>query len=129
MSDDVRFPNAPLGPPTTVRFHPDAAAERDAVATSDKREYMALVTAVEKLKALGPELPFPHSSSIKGAAGAGLRELRPRSGQSRTRAIYRRFADIIVVLAIGPEAEVDKKGFNAAVRAAVARAAQIEVDQ
>jgi hypothetical protein len=73
--------------------------------------------AVEKLIALGPQLPFPHQSSVRGA-GEGLRELRPRGGRSPWRAIYRREGDAFWIGAVGPEAEADPHGFDRAVRAA-----------
>jgi hypothetical protein len=44
--------------------------------------------AVDKLRELGPHLPFPHASAVRGNEGAGLRELRPRAGRSPWRAIY-----------------------------------------
>ncbi len=105
-------------------LHPHAVVERAALPDRERR---ALDTAIEKLKALGPELPFPHSSAVQGVAGGNRRELRPRGGRSAVRAIYCRFGNAIVILAIGPEALVDRRGFSAAVAAAVARAAEIEV--
>ena len=72
--------------------------------------------AVEKLASLGPALPYPHQSDVRGAVG--LRELRPRGGRSPWRAFYRRAGDEFIVAAIGPEAKSDPKGFSRAVRAA-----------
>lgn len=73
--------------------------------------------AFEKLEALGIRLPFPHQSDVRGAEG--IRELRPRGGRSRWRAFYRRIGDAMVIGAVGPEAEVDRRGFRRAVRLAV----------
>ncbi len=44
------------------------------------KERVAVMHAVEKLAAVGPALPFPHQSNVKGAER--LRELRARSGRS-----------------------------------------------
>ena len=72
--------------------------------------------AMEKLEALGPNLPYPHSSDVQGAGG--IRELRPRAGRSPWRAFYRRIGDEMVIGSIGPEAEANPTGFTRAVRAA-----------
>jgi hypothetical protein len=61
-------------------------------------EQLALDHAVGKLAAVGPALPYPHQSAVK--VGQGLRELRPRGGRSRWRALY------------------DRRGFDWAVRMA-----------
>jgi hypothetical protein len=50
-------------------------------------EKAALINAEAKLAALGPGLPYPHSSAVQGADR--LRELRPRGGRSPWRALYR----------------------------------------
>lgn len=52
-------------------------------------EARAVMTAVAKLEAFGDQLGAPHSSQVKGSR-AGIRELRPRSGRSPWRALYRR---------------------------------------
>ena len=51
-----------------------------------------MMTAVAKLEAFGDQLGAPHTSQVKGSQ-AGIRELRPRSGRSPWRALYRRVAD------------------------------------
>jgi hypothetical protein len=66
---------------------------------ADRQERFAIFTAVEKLRAVGPDLPYPHSSAVKGSAAA-VRELRPRAGRSAYRPLYRRFGNFLVVLAI-----------------------------
>lgn len=83
--------------------------------------------AFEKLEVYGDQLPFPHSSRVKGAAQ--LRELRPRAGQSPWRAFYRRVGDTLVIGAIGPEAHVDPRGFGHAIRAAEARLTRLEQER
>ena len=90
-----------------VKYHPDAEAEYAALGF---REALAVDSAVEKLKSLGPKLPYPHSSAVQGADR--LRELRPRGGRSPTRALYRQVGDEFVIGAIGPEAEHERRGFE-----------------
>lgn len=80
--------------------------------------------AVEKLQALGPDLPFPHQSAVRGERG--LRELRPRSGRSPWRATFARVGDILVILAVGPEAQVNRRGFDRAVGNATRRLGEID---
>src|SRR5664280_2702187 len=84
----------------------------------------ALIHAVEKLEAFGPQLGYPHTSAVQGFTG--LRELRPRAGRSPWRALYRRVSDVFVLAAVGPEAQSDQRGFDRAARQAVARLAEIE---
>jgi hypothetical protein len=81
---------------------------------------------MKKLEAIGPALPFPHSSAVK--IGTNLRELRPRAGNSPWRAFYRQFGQQFVIGAIGPEADNDPKGFKKAVRAAEERLDEVEED-
>lgn len=75
-----------------------------------------MLHVAEKLEAEGARLSYPHSRSVQGEDGKGLWELRPRSGRSRWRPIYRQVAPgAFLILAIGPEAEIDRAGFDAAV--------------
>ncbi len=83
-----------------------------------------MLHAVEKLGAVGPALPFPHQSNIQGVTG--LRELRPRAGRSPWRGFYAQIGETFVISAIGPEANVDPRGFKWALRVATARLAEIE---
>jgi hypothetical protein len=78
-----------------------------------------------KLEAFGDQLGAPHSSQVKGSH-AGIRELRPRAGRSPWRVLYRRLGVTMVILAIGPEAEHDRRGFDRAVRLAEERLKEIE---
>ena len=87
-------------------------------------ERRAVMSAVAKLEAFGDQLGAPHTSQVKGSR-AGIRELRPRAGRSAWRALYRRVAGRLVVLAVGPEAEHDKRGFDRAVRLAEERLREI----
>ena len=88
-------------------------------------ERNAMMTAVAKLEAFGDQLGAPHTSQVKGSQ-AGIRELRPRSGRSTWRALYRRVADGMVILAVGPEAVRDRRRFDRAVRLAEERLKEIE---
>lgn len=53
-------------------------------------------------------------------------KLRPRAGRSRMRPLYGRAGDAFVIVAIGPEALIDRRGFDRAVRVARQRLAEIE---
>jgi hypothetical protein len=85
----------------------------------------AVMNAVAKLEAFGDQLGAPHTSQVKGSR-SGVRELRPRAGRSPWRVLYRRVADAMVVLAVGPEAEHDRRGFERAVRRAEERLKEIK---
>jgi hypothetical protein len=95
---------------------PEADDERRSLA---RNERLALDNAIEKLKAIGDQLDYPHSSNVRCAQR--LRELRPRGGRSPWRALYRRVGAVFVIAAIGPEAQVDSRGFDRAVVAAEQR--------
>ena len=80
-----------------VVYLPEAESERLVL---PKVERNALIHAVEKLEAFGPQLGYPHTSAVQGFTG--LRELRPRAGRSPWRALYRRVSDVFVLAAVGP---------------------------
>ncbi len=105
-----------------VDWDQDAYGEVMRLPTAERR---AVMNAVAKLEVFGDQLGSPHTSQVKGS-GAGIRELRPRSGRSPWRALYRCLGDGLVVLAIGPEARQDKRGFDRAVRLAEDRLKEIE---
>jgi hypothetical protein len=115
------------GPPYRAVWHPEAEAERDA--SWPPEETVAMLHAVQKLEAMGPRLGSPHSSAVQGDVGQGLRELRPRAGRGRWRPIYRRVSpSTFVILAVAREAQINSRGFDAAVRRAVERFGQLELD-
>ncbi|MGI8552868.1 MAG: type II toxin-antitoxin system RelE/ParE family toxin [Dehalococcoidia bacterium] len=87
-------------------------------------ERVALDRAVDKLAAFGLQLPFPHQSNVLGSAG--LRELRPRAGRSRWRALYRHSGDVFLIAAVGPEGEADPRGFDRSVASALQRLQEVE---
>lgn len=104
-----------------VHFHPAARAKLDSLPAPERR---AMDHAVEKLQALGAQLPFPHATRVRGAGT--LFELRPRAGRSQWRAFYRQVGAAMVIAAIGPEATVDASGFARAVKVAQQRLNALE---
>jgi hypothetical protein len=112
-------------PPYQVVWHPDADAELRLAPVADQ---VAMLHAAQKLSAEGPNLRFPHQSAVHGDEGKGLRELRPRSGRSVWRPLYRRVGDIYVIVAVAPEAQVDSAGFAAAGNRGNERLAALEDD-
>jgi hypothetical protein len=108
-----------------VKWHPKAQVEKQAIA--EAKERVAIAHVIEKLQVDGPTLRSPHQSAVMGDGGLGLRELRPRRGRSRWRPIYRRIEEgLFAILAIGPEAEIDKAGYQRAVRSAKQRLKRLE---
>lgn len=108
-----------------VAWHPKALDEKSAI--NDAAERVAIAHVIEKLEVDGPALRSPHQSGVMGEEGSGLRELRPRRGRSRWRAIYRRADEtLFAILAIGPEAEIDKAGYARAVGLAKQRLKRLE---
>lgn len=108
-----------------VELLPEAAEEAAALPS---RERAALTNALQKLKAIGEPLGYPHTSAVKGA-DLPLRELRPRAGHSPWRAFYGSVGDSLVVAAVGPEAEQDPRGFERAVKRALERLAAREAEE
>jgi hypothetical protein len=96
------------------------AEARQELRSLPQHERAAMYAAFDTLAEIGDRLAAPHSSAIQGVE-ATLRELRPRAGRSPWRAFYRRIGTEIVVGAIGPEAQVDPRGFRRAVSAALGR--------
>lgn len=97
------------GEPETwvVDFDSDAVIDFEDVKSRGERK--AVFNVVDKLRALGPDLPSPHMKSLKGKTD--LFELRPKQGASAVRPIYARFSTRFVVLAVAP----NKRGFDRAV--------------
>lgn len=98
----------------------DAAALKEMlVAIKSKEEKRALLNAIDKLEALGEQLVPPHMKPLSGDVAAGLRELRPRQGNSDWRPIYMRIgAKAYVILAVGRHDEFEKLLARAQARAA-----------
>jgi hypothetical protein len=108
-----------------VAWHPKALDEKNAI--EDAAERVAIAHVIEKLEVVGPVLQSPHQSGVMGEEGSGLRELRPRRGRSRWRPLYRRADEtLFAILAVGPEAEIDKAGYAKAVRLAKQRLKRLE---
>lgn len=107
----------------TVKYLAEAEAERNALPAAER---IAIQHAVEKLQALGPRLPFPHSADAR--ASARCRELRPRAGRCPWRPLYTRAGQIFVIAAIAPDGETDPRGFARACAEADERLAKLEDD-
>ena len=110
--------SAPELRPRVVIYDPDAVDEFVTVVKS-KDGHRAILNAVRKLRELGERLEPPHMKPLQGAGAAGLRELRPKQGQSDWRAIYHRTGSAYVILAIDRHAN-----FAALVARAQSRAAR-----
>ena len=104
---------------------PDPAfdVEVAALTRSDRRAAEAVRHAVQVLAQAEGRIGYPWTSAVRGASG--LRELRPRSGRSRHRVLYRRHGEAILLLALAPEASADPRGFAQAVGHAQDRADRI----
>ncbi len=108
-----------------IKWHPQAVKEWEEI--DDVGETAAILRVTEKLEVDGPALAYPHQSAVMGKGGSGLRELRPRRGSSRWRPIYRRIEGrLFAILAVGPEAGIDRPGYDRAVRAARQRLDRLE---
>lgn len=94
--------------PRRVVVLPAARTEVEALPVAER---VAVEKAIQKLQLGGETLGFPHTSAVRGVDEM-LRELRPRRGRSRWRALYRRIGPELVVAAIVPEAESDPRGFR-----------------
>jgi hypothetical protein len=108
----------------TVLYLPQAQVERSKLPA---RERVAVDRAVEKLEALGAQLPYPHSSHVQQADN--LRELRPRGGNSPWRALYRKIGDVFVIAAVCPEAQQDRRKFDRGCDDAADRLAELEAGE
>src|SRR5437879_396649 len=97
------------------------AAHQELAAIPDARERAHVLRALNKLEQFGVKLSFPWTSHVQGT---DLWELRPLAGRSRWRAIYKRVGDALRVAAIGPDAKVDRRGFDASVKRADTRLSQ-----
>jgi hypothetical protein len=112
-------------PAWEVRWHPKALEEKRAI--DDVNEKVAIDHVIEKLQIDGVALKSPHQSAVMGEEGSGLRELRPRRGRSRWRPLYRQFGErLFAILAVAPESEIDKRGYDGGVRAAKRRLSALE---
>lgn len=108
-----------------VAWHPKALDEKNAIV--EVAERVAIAHVIEKLEVDGPNLKSPHQSGVMGEEGSGLRELRPRRGRSRWRPLYRRADEaLFAILAIGPEAGINKTGYAKAVCVAKQRLKRLE---
>jgi hypothetical protein len=107
-----------------VPSHPEYDAESDDLRRRAPREHRALMAAEAKLRVLGRQLGYPHSSAIVGSSGVALREPRPRRGDSPWRALYA-VSPELVLLAVTREAQHSGRDFRAAVERAARRHAAL----
>lgn len=102
-----------------VTYHDAAVVEYAAL--RDARQRKGILTVASFLRELGPKLVEPHSKALAGTRK--LRELRPGGGRVPVRSLYAQVSDRqFVILAIGPESQVDPRGFKSAVQRAQNRA-------
>lgn len=104
-----------------VVYLPEAEQERDKLPGNERA---ALYNAVRKLQSIGPALGYPHTSAVRGMPG--LRELRPRRGNSPWRGLYCQVGETFVIASVGPEADHDPQGFRRACTAAQTRLAGLK---
>lgn len=104
-----------------VLYHPEAEAELSKLPGNERA---AVSNAVRKLEAIGPDLPYPHSSAVVQADR--LRELRPRRGSSPWRAIYRQVGEAFVIASVCPEAKQSPRGFSRGCGDAESRLTELE---
>ena len=104
-----------------VVYHPEYETEWRNLPPSEK---VALASAVEKLQ-VDSQLGFPHTSLVRGSI-SGIRELRPRRGRSQWRGLYRRVGDVVVMLAVAPEAMIDQRAFSRALAEAERRLGEVK---
>jgi hypothetical protein len=83
--------------------------------------------AVDKLKALGLALPYPHSSNVQG--WEDLRELRPQGRQEPVAAALPAGRRRVRHRCDRPGGEKDKRGFDRACQHAIDRLAELEGDE
>src|SRR3954454_4874717 len=91
-----------------------------------KLERAAVIRAVEKLEAFGPQMGYPHTSAARGHAG--LREVRRRAGRSPWRIRYHRVGPPFVLAATGHEALSRHREFDQSAVRTAARQYQVEDD-
>jgi len=104
--------------------HPDYVAEVEELRRRAPREHRALIAGEAKLRVLGRQLGYPHSSAIVGSPAVALRELRPRRGDSPWRALCAVAPDLML-LAVTREAQHGGRDFRAAVERAARRHAAL----
>ena len=71
-----------------------------------------VTASVELLEALGPALPFPHSSGIEGSRHGRMRELRVQSGGKPLRIFYAFDPRRTAILLIGGDKTGDDRFYE-----------------
>ena len=83
--------------------------------TLDGDARVSVSAAVALLEELGPDLPFPYSSSIRGSRHGGLRELRIQHRGRPLRILYAFDPRRVAVLLLGDEKGGSKRWYRKAV--------------
>jgi hypothetical protein len=83
-----------------------------------EREQIDVGAYVEQLQDLGPRLPFPYSSDVRGSRHGAMRELRVQSGGRPIRVLYAFDPKRTAILLIGGRKGGDKRFYEQLVRAA-----------
>jgi hypothetical protein len=109
--------------PRSVR-HSAFVVELAELAAIEPREARAIDHAQRVFEALGRDPGYPLTSAVRGSRLRGLRELRPRAGRSRFRVLFVDDENVLILLALAPEARRDPRGFRRAVRVAEQRRAE-----
>ena len=71
-----------------------------------------VAAVVQLLEAVGPNLPFPYSSSVRGSAVTHLRELRIQAGGRAIRSLYAFDPRRVAVLLIGGDKTGDDRWYK-----------------
>lgn len=102
-----------------VEYHQKAVEEFAGL--RDAKQKQGVLKLADFLRQLGPKIKEPHMKPVQGTKK--LAELRPSGGKALVRPLYFRHSEsTFKIVAIAPEAQVDRAGFDAGVRRAQKRA-------
>ena len=81
--------------------------------TLTEAEQESVDVSVRLLEAMGPQLPFPHSSGVKGSKHGHLRELRVQHSGRPYRILYAFDPKRAAILLVGGDKTGDKRWYEA----------------
>ena len=81
--------------------------------TLTEAEQESVDVSVRLLEAMGPQLPFPHSSGVKGSKHGHLRELRVQHAGRPYRILYAFDPKRAAILLVGGDKTGDKRWYEA----------------